>query len=169
MVVVCFPVPEVVLHEAIISWILPNGWSHVSAFMVLDVGVSTCFDCFQSMINKQLTTARLFAHLMDDQFSFFGIHFGLDNILGVVPGLGDLLSMCLSFYLIWIGWKMELPGHKMAQMIKNLLFDMFMGSIPILGDIGDIFFKANMKNLQILEHFAEYGRTSAIEAEVIQE
>jgi hypothetical protein len=106
------------------------------------------------MENKHLRAARIFAKWMDGQYSFLGINFGFDNILGFFPGIGDFLSFLLSLYLVWIGVVMELPGKQIRKMITNVVLDAAIGSVPVLGDIGDLFFKANQKNLQILEEFA---------------
>jgi hypothetical protein len=123
------------------------------------------------MISNHLKTARIFALLMDNQFSFLGVRFGIDSIIGFVPGIGDLLSFFLSLYLIWIGFEMKLPAEKIAQMVSNVLLDTFIGSVPLIGDIGDVFFKANIRNLRILEEFAQYGTKAdeVIEGEVIRE
>lgn len=116
------------------------------------------------MATKQtyLKSARIFAQMMDNQFSFLGIKFGIDNIVGLVPGVGDALGFCFSFYLIWVARQMELPQRKISQMISNLVLDMFLGSFPVVGDIFDVVFKANMKNLKILEEHA-----AVIEGEIL--
>lgn len=115
------------------------------------------------MPNQHLTAARIFTRMMDSQFSLFGIRFGLDNILGLVPGAGDLLAMLLSFYLIYIGIIMKIPANKLFEMIFNVVADAFIGTIPVAGDIADLFFQANSKNLRILEKFESDG----IEGEII--
>lgn len=117
---------------------------------------------------QHLKTARIFAKMMDNQFSFLGIGFGIDAIIGIVPGIGDLFGMMLSGYLVWIGYEMKVPTEKLIQMISNVLIDGFMGSVPFIGDVADVFFKANMRNLRILEEFA--GRPDGqvvVEGEVI--
>ena len=102
---------------------------------------------------------------MDNQFRIFGISFGLDNVLGLFPGLGDVASLLLSGYLIWIGYQMGLPSVKILQMIKNVVVDALIGTLPLIGDIGDLFFKANLKNLEILEQF----ETTVVEGELVRE
>ncbi|MDQ5981506.1 MAG: hypothetical protein QG570_255 [Patescibacteria group bacterium] len=105
------------------------------------------------MTNPHLHNARTFARLMDSQFSIFRLRFGIDNILGLIPGLGDIASMFLSLYLVWVGIQMKLPFSKLLQMILNLGFDAAIGTVPFIGDIADFFYKANTKNLEILEQF----------------
>jgi hypothetical protein len=123
----------------------------------------------KTVINNHLKAARIFARLMDNQFSFLGVGFGLDSIIGIVPGAGDLLSLVLSFYLIWIGFDMKLPAEKITQMVGNVLVDAFIGTVPFIGDIADVFFKANIKNLRILEEFANngHGTNNVFEGEVV--
>ena len=116
-----------------------------------------------------LKIARTLARLLDDQFSFFGIKFGLDGILGLIPGIGDVISMVLSGYLIWIAAELKLPQQKIWQMVRNVALDLVIGSIPLIGDIGDVFLRVNLKNLAILEtHVKLAQKTDAVlEGEVV--
>jgi hypothetical protein len=98
-----------------------------------------------------LNTARIFVNLMDNQFKIGKYSFGLDPILGLVPGVGDIASFALSFYIIWIGILLKLPPAKLLNMIANILYDFFVGVIPLIGDVLDFTFKANSKNLEIIE------------------
>ncbi len=122
-------------------------------------------------MNTHLKAARVFAKLMDNQFSFLGIGFGIDGIIGLVPGFGDVLGMLLSCYLLWIGYEMKLPANQIAKMVGNILVDTFVGSVPFVGDIADVLFKANIRNLQILEEFADekHNGQTVVDAEVVDE
>lgn len=93
---------------------------------------------------------------MENQFSLYGVKFGLDSILGLIPGAGDLVALALSLYLLWIGHQAGLGWDKKLSMIKNIVLDFLIGGIPIIGDIADIFYKANTRNLAILKE--ELGR-----------
>lgn len=106
-------------------------------------------------MNHHLRAARNFARLMDSQFNFLGIRFGIDSIIGIVPGIGDTLSFWLSLYLLWIGHQMRIPASAMVRMAINIGIDALIGMIPLFGDVSDLFFKANIRNLNILERFAE--------------
>lgn len=122
------------------------------------------------MSTHHLHRARKFAQLMDSQFSVFGIRFGLDSLLGFFPGGGDLLGGVFSLYLLWIGYSLRLPAHKTVAMISNILLDTVLGSIPLIGDIGDLLFKANLKNLEILEdHVKKMGTELIIDGEIVKE
>jgi hypothetical protein len=116
-------------------------------------------------MKKHLRAARIYARLMDTQYNFFGIGFGIESLLGFIPGIGDFLGFILSLYLIWIGYQMNIPAHQLARMMLNIIFDAFIGTVPLVGDIADIFFKANMKNLAILE---KYDDETVIEGQVIE-
>jgi hypothetical protein len=115
---------------------------------------------------NHLKTARFLAKLLDSQYQFLGVRFGIESIVGVIPGIGDLCGLFLSLYLVWIGYAMELPFTALAQMIVNVLIDFIIGSIPVIGDIGDVFFKANIKNLHIIE---TYAAEEVLEGEIIEE
>lgn len=120
--------------------------------------------------HQHLQFARRFARLMDNQFSILGFRFGLDGIVGMIPGLGDLIGLALSSYLIWIAANFNVPASKLLHMIINVLIDLFIGSVPVIGDLGDIFFKANQRNLQILEEHTALNETSTvIEGELISD
>ena len=84
-----------------------------------------------------------------------GMRFGLDPLLGLAPGIGDFLAFIFSAYIVWIGTRMGLPKEKIARMVFNIVADLVIGAIPVLGDIGDFAFKSNSMNLKILHEFAD--------------
>lgn len=101
--------------------------------------------------------ARL-TKLMDKQFTIPGTNFrfGLDGILGLIPGVGDVSTFAVSCYLLTLMAKNGASGYVMARMVLNVLIDAIIGSIPFIGDIFDFAFKANSKNLRLMqEHFVE--------------
>lgn len=108
-------------------------------------------------INNHLALARDLTRLLESQFKIGNFRFGLDPILGLIPGGGDLVALGLSFYIVWIGVQMRVPTDKLAMMMGNIAYDFFLGIIPIIGDIADFTFKANTKNLKILSEFAPEG------------
>ncbi len=103
--------------------------------------------------NPHLELARTLATFLDAQYTVLGVKFGFDSLIGLIPGVGDLATLFLSLYLIWIGHQMNMPQSKLMKMVINVGIDTAIGAIPIIGDIGDVFFKANLKNLKILEDF----------------
>lgn len=96
------------------------------------------------------------AKLLDTQFRLpgTGFRFGLDTVIGLVPGVGDALTGGLGLYIVHRARQEGAPGHLVLRMVGNLLVDTVLGSIPLVGDIFDFAFKANRKNAQLLQrHF----------------
>lgn len=102
-------------------------------------------------MNYYLKSASFLARLLDNRFRVFGFRFGLDPLIGLVPGFGDVLSLLLSIYILWIGINLKLPPNRIGQMVLNILIDFALGLIPVIGDISDFVYKANSRNLKIIE------------------
>lgn len=99
---------------------------------------------------------RQFAALMDSQFQIPGteIQFGLDAIIGLVPGIGDLISGAVSVWLIREARRLGAPRWLVARMIWNVAVDVGVGAVPLVGDMFDVAWKANRKNIELLSrHF----------------
>lgn len=101
-------------------------------------------------MTPHLKTAQQLTELLESRFNVAGYRFGLDPILGLVPGLGDAISLLLSLYLLWIAAQLKTPPEKINQMMANIAVDFFLGLVPLVGDVGDFLYKANSKNLAIL-------------------
>ncbi len=101
-----------------------------------------------------LHALRRIAHLMDSSYRIPGtrIRFGLDGIVGLLlPGGGDIIGLLVSTYTIAQAHRLGLPKHAIARMIGNVGLDSLVGIVPFLGDIFDVAFKANLRNLKIIE------------------
>jgi hypothetical protein len=98
--------------------------------------------------------------LMDNKFRIPGtdIRFGFDSIIGLIPGVGDMSTFAVSSYMLWIMAKNGASGFVLARMILNVLIDTIVGSIPILGDIFDVAFKANVRNMRLMQQHFREGR-----------
>lgn len=97
------------------------------------------------------------AHWLDDRFAIPGtnIRFGLDGLLGLVPGIGDTATSLVSVYLVYEARRIGVPRRTIARMLINVLLDWAIGLIPLLGDVFDIAYKANRRNIRLLrKHFA---------------
>ncbi len=98
------------------------------------------------------------AKLMDAQFKIPGtnIRFGLDALIGLVPGAGDFATFLVSGYMMLTLAKNGASGFVLARMALNVIIDSLIGAIPILGDIFDVAFRANTRNMQLMhEHYVE--------------
>lgn len=105
------------------------------------------------------------AKLLDREFKIFNIRIGLDPILGLIPGIGDVISLILSLYIIWVATQFKLPQDKLAMMIGNVFFDFILGLFPIVGDAADFLFRANHRNMKILH--AHLQENKIVDGEVI--
>ncbi|CAI2391715.1 MULTISPECIES: DUF4112 domain-containing protein [Alteromonas] len=104
---------------------------------------------------KALLKAQKLANLLDTavKLPFIPIRIGLDSIVGVIPGAGDALMLFVSLRIVWLGKSLGMPKALIAQMVKNSAIDFGLGFIPFVGDIVDIFYKANQKNVRIMERW----------------
>jgi hypothetical protein len=104
---------------------------------------------------KRLLWAQKIANISDTAVHIPGLNFsiGLDSIIGLIPVVGDALMLCASLTLIGLGRSLGVPKGIQLLMLRNAAIDFFVGMIPIAGDIFDIFFKANKRNVRLLEHW----------------
>jgi len=100
----------------------------------------------QNILNR----LEFIADLMDSKFSIFGFSFGFDAIIGLLPGLGDILGGIISVYILFEARKLPLSPAIQSALMRNVLIDVFVGAIPIGGDIFDAFFKVNKRNVRLI-------------------
>ncbi|MFM9265753.1 DUF4112 domain-containing protein [Tychonema sp. BBK16] len=100
-----------------------------------------------------LNRIRKFSRLMDSAFTIPGTKFriGLDPIIGLVPGAGDIVDTAFSAYLIYLATRFNIPPKTLGKMIYHISLEAVIGSVPLVGDIFDAFYKSNMRNLALLE------------------
>lgn len=103
---------------------------------------------------KNLRRIRKIAKLLDTAIGIPGTKFriGLDPILGLLPGGGDLITAGISAYMIYLATRFGLEKSEISKMVKNVALETAVGFVPIAGDIFDAYFKANIRNLEILEN-----------------
>jgi hypothetical protein len=106
-----------------------------------------------------LDALRRWAVLLDSAFRIPGtrIRFGLDAIIGLIPGFGDISTPAFAGLLLLQAVRMRLPIVVQARMVLNAALDMLVGLVPILGDLVDVGWKANLRNLALLERHARPG------------
>ena len=102
---------------------------------------------------KSLKTISFLSNWMDTKFKIPGtdIRFGVDALLSLIPGIGDIVSTGISLSIFGLILSKGVPFFSAIKMMTNILIDSFFSAIPILGTIVDIGFKANTKNLALLE------------------
>ncbi|MCI5066104.1 DUF4112 domain-containing protein [bacterium] len=102
----------------------------------------------ESLFNIQRLT-----ELLDAAFCIPGtkIRIGVDSVIGLVPGVGDSVSAMLSSYLLYRGARLGVRKRTLLRMTMNLVIDATLGIIPIFGDIFDVAYKANIRNLHLIE------------------
>lgn len=76
---------------------------------------------------------------------------GIDPIIGLIPGGGDLISTAFSAYIIFLATRFGISRHDLAKMIFNVCLETVVGAVPLVGDLFDAFYKSNIRNLAILE------------------
>lgn len=106
----------------------------------------------QQRSERSLRQLRALARLLDSSVPLpGGYRIGLDGIIGLIPGFGDAVGASLSAYIIWRAAQVGASWTTLLRMTGNALIDGFVGSIPILGDLFDFVFKANQRNMELLE------------------
>ena len=92
------------------------------------------------------------SHLLDRAFRVPGTQwrFGLDALIGLIPGLGDIVGSMVGAYTLWIARKLGAPAAVQARMVLNLAVDGIVGLVPLLGDVFDFAFKAHTRNQLLL-------------------
>jgi hypothetical protein len=100
-----------------------------------------------------LNRIRKLSRLMDSAIRIPGTGFriGLDPIIGLVPGAGDLISTAFSAYIIYLATRLGIPSKDLSQMILNIGLEAAVGTVPLVGDLFDAYYKSNIRNLAILE------------------
>jgi hypothetical protein len=102
---------------------------------------------------ERLAQVRWLASVMDDRYVVPGtpIRFGWDSILGLFPGLGDVLTSIISLLIVHHAWQTGASTFTLARMLGNVGADFLVGSVPFVGDLFDVAFKANRRNARLLE------------------
>ncbi|WMN11970.1 DUF4112 domain-containing protein [Marivirga salinae] len=103
---------------------------------------------------------RRISQLMDSKFRIpsTSIKFGIDPLIGIIPGVGDLSSYIVSLMLIYTIRKNGAGGKLITKMLINVSIDALIGAIPILGAIFDVWYRANDKNLRLAQEYYEEGK-----------
>ncbi len=100
-----------------------------------------------------LNRIRKLSRLMDTAIGIPGTKFriGLDPIIGLIPGAGDIVSTAFSAYIIYLATQIGISSQDLKQMIFNIGLEAVVGTVPLVGDLFDAYYKSNIRNLAILE------------------
>jgi len=111
-------------------------------------------------LTRRLDALRSLKRWLDEAFHVPGtpIRFGWDPIIGLVPGVGDLLTALFSGAIILQAHRMRLPRVVILRMLLNVVIDLAVGIVPLVGDVADVFWKSNTKNFALLELHADEVR-----------
>lgn len=105
-------------------------------------------------VAERLARLRRLSRLMDSAVRLpGGFRIGWDGLIGLVPGIGDVATAGISGYIVWQGVKLGLPRSLVLRMIGNIVIDTGIGSVPLVGDAFDVAFKANIRNVQLMEDY----------------
>ncbi|SHJ16452.1 DUF4112 domain-containing protein [Wenxinia saemankumensis] len=101
---------------------------------------------------KELEKLDRMARLLDARYGVPGTRwrFGLDSVLGLIPGIGDAAAAAPSAWIIRKAHQLGVPGHVKARMVANTAIDTVVGSVPVLGNVFDFFYKDNLRNVNLL-------------------
>ena len=104
-----------------------------------------------------LDRLRRLTNLMDQAWGVPGTRwrFGLDALFGLVPGLGDIVGGVIAVYALHVGRLLGVPGVIQLHMLTNIAIDASVGTIPVIGDLFDFVFKAQTRNLAMIDHWLQ--------------
>ena len=110
-------------------------------------------ETFQQDIDTELAHLKLIARRLDALFHIPGTRLtvGIDNILGFIPVIGDAAALAPALWLVWKGRQLGATPGAQIVMLGNLAIDVIVGSVPLIGDLFDIAFNANIRNMRLLE------------------
>ena len=106
---------------------------------------------------ERIARIEALATLLDTAFIIPGtnLRFGIDALIGLVPGIGDAVTTAVSLWLVKEARALGAPGHLVARMLGNIAIDGVVGAVPLLGDAFDLVWKSNRRNMHLLRRHLE--------------
>ncbi|RYI29966.1 MAG: DUF4112 domain-containing protein [Acetobacteraceae bacterium] len=106
---------------------------------------------------RRLQRLDIIARLLDSRWRIpgIGVRFGADALLSLLPAIGPIASTAVSAYLIWEARRLGISTGMLLRMIGNLGLDAVISAVPLAGSVGDVFFRANLRNMALLRHHLE--------------
>ena len=121
------------------------------------INTSAGYSQANEQAQERSKTLRL-ARLLDSSIRLpGGYRVGIDGVVGLIPGVGDVVGGALSSLILYKAYRMGLPNRALLLMGGNILIDSIMGSIPLVGDLFDFMWKSNSKNIKILDQYYHKG------------
>jgi hypothetical protein len=119
---------------------------------------------YEDEYSAQLRRIEKLAHLFDAQFSIPGtkMRIGWDGLIGLIPGVGDTLTLLPQLYLLYEATRMKLGTAVILKMLLNILIDWLIGTIPVVGDLFDVAFKSNLRNAKIVAEAIRKKRVDSV-------
>ncbi|WP_212374988.1 DUF4112 domain-containing protein [Acetobacter persici] len=114
-------------------------------------------------IAHRLRRVRRLAWILDAAFRLPGTRFrvGVDALVGLLPVGGSTVMGFVSLYIVWEAWRLRVPTALLARMVGNVLLETVVDTVPVAGDLFDAAFKANLRNVALLEqYFGHAGRAA---------
>lgn len=119
-------------------------------------------------IRKRVETMEM---LLERSFVIPGVNraVGLDSILGLVPVIGDVITAAMGAYIVWEARNLGLPQWKLWRMAGNVAFDAAVGAVPLAGDLFDLLFRSNSRNLRIIKRHLDqhHPGTGVLEGTIV--
>lgn len=110
-------------------------------------------DPYEDEYTARLKRINALAKLLDGQFTIPGtpVKFGWDGIIGLIPGVGDTITLLPQLYLLYEAIRAKVGLPILLEMAFNIAVDWLLGSIPVLGDVFDVLWKSNLRNAKLVE------------------
>lgn len=104
--------------------------------------------------SRRLERMRSLTRLLDTRFTLpGGFRVGIDPIIGLIPGIGDVIASGLSIWLLYDAARLGIPKRILALMILNVIVEAAVGTVPVLGNVIDAVYKANVRNMRLVEKY----------------
>lgn len=106
----------------------------------------------ENLSDERLKRLDKLAVVLDSRFTIPGtkIRFGLDALLGLAPGIGDAVGALISLWIVYSGWRMGATRATSFRMLGNVGLELVLGFVPIVGDLFDVVWRANNRNIELL-------------------
>jgi hypothetical protein len=119
----------------------------------MNKGKTNMNDEQKELNEEKLLRLKRLSHNLDEAFTIPGTErkIGIDPIIGLIPGGGDLIGGALSIYIMHAGIRMGMPRSVIIRMFGNIALEFIIGCIPIIGDLFDAMWKSNQRNVKLIE------------------